>query len=116
MARLLLQCERDWSQMLHRARVGDSRAARRAGRSPATAPMAMAAAKPPAHASGGDDDRPVLGGGVDGGGGRAGADPDGAAEEGQQDGLGEELDPDVASGGAQGIGAGRSRCAVRVRR
>jgi len=40
-------------QMLHRARVGDRRAARIAGSRPARAPMSMAAAMPPAHASGG---------------------------------------------------------------
>jgi hypothetical protein len=40
-------------QMLHRAWVGDRRAARIAGSRPARAPMSMAAAMPPAHASGG---------------------------------------------------------------
>jgi hypothetical protein len=39
------------SQMLHRAWVGDRRAARMAGRSPARAPMMMAAVRPPAQAS-----------------------------------------------------------------
>ncbi len=38
---------------LQRAWVGDRRAARMAGSSPAAAPMSSAAAKPPAHASGG---------------------------------------------------------------
>ena len=37
--------------MLHKASVGDMRAARRAGSRPARAPMAMAAPAPPTHAS-----------------------------------------------------------------
>jgi hypothetical protein len=40
-------------QTLQRAWVGDSRAARRAGQSPATAPMRMAAPMPPPQASAG---------------------------------------------------------------
>jgi site-specific recombinase XerC len=40
-------------QMLHRASVGDRRAARSAGRRPARAPMMRAAANPPAQARGG---------------------------------------------------------------
>jgi hypothetical protein len=40
-------------QMLHSARVGDRRAARMAGSSPASAPMTTAAASPPAQAPGG---------------------------------------------------------------
>ena len=39
--------------MAHRAWVGDMRAARRAGHSPARAPMSTAAPSPPAHASAG---------------------------------------------------------------
>lgn len=46
----------------------------------------------------GRDDRPARGGGVDGGGQGAG----GADEEGEQNGLGQELDADVAFGGAEG--------------
>jgi hypothetical protein len=40
-------------QTVHSASVGDMRAARRAGRRPATAPMIRAAASPPAQASAG---------------------------------------------------------------
>jgi hypothetical protein len=39
--------------MVHRAWVGDMRAARRAGHSPARAPMSTATPSPPAHASAG---------------------------------------------------------------
>src|SRR5262249_42973430 len=49
-----------------------------------------------------DDDGPVLGGGGDGGGGRARGDPGQAAEDGEQDGFGQELDPDLPLGGAEG--------------
>src|SRR5215471_19664048 len=42
-----------WCQMLQSAWVGDRRAARMAGRSPARAPMSRAAARPPAQAWGG---------------------------------------------------------------
>ncbi len=42
-----------WCQMLQSAWVGDRRAARMAGRSPARAPMSRAAARPPAQAPGG---------------------------------------------------------------
>ena len=72
-----------------------------AGSSPARAPMMTAAARPPAHASGGNDDGFAVAAGVGGGGGRAGEDADGAPGQGQQDRLGEELDPDLAAGGAQ---------------
>src|SRR5581483_2258201 len=47
-------------------------------------------------------DLPVLGGRVDGCGDDAGGDTDGAADERQQDGLGEELRPDVRRRGAEG--------------
>ena len=40
--------------------------------------------------------------GVDGGGGGAGQDADRAAGQREQDRLGQELDPDLAAGGAQG--------------
>ena len=47
--------------MLHSASVGDMRAARRAGMSPAIAPIKMAAPKPPAQASGGTTtDQPLV--------------------------------------------------------
>ena len=72
-----------------------------AGSSPARAPMTTAAARPPAHASGGNDDGLAVAAGVGGGGGRAGEDADGAAGQGQQDGLGLELDADLAAGGAE---------------
>ena len=48
-----------------------------------------------------DDDGPALGVGVDGHGDPASDDPGGAADQGEQDGFGQELDPDVAAGGAQ---------------
>src|SRR6516165_5720099 len=51
---------------------------------------------------GGDDDGPVLGGGINGGGGRAGRDPGGAAEDGEQDGFGQELGADLPPGSAEG--------------
>src|ERR1039457_3380394 len=50
----------------------------------------------------GDDDGPPFGGGVYGGGEHTQADADGAAEEGERDGFGEELDTDVAFGGSEG--------------
>ena len=88
--------------MLQRAWVGDRRAARMAGSSPARAPMTTAAARPPAQASGRDDEELVVAAGVAGGGGGAGDDAGDAAGQGQQDGLGQELGADLASGGAQG--------------
>ena len=48
-----------------------------------------------------DDDGLAVAVGVGGGGGRAGDDPGGAAGQGQQDGLGQELGADLAAGGAQ---------------
>ena len=89
-------------QMLQSAWVGDRRAARMAGSSPARAPMMMAAPRPPAQACDGMTRS-------SGGRGRrwrwrprrwrcSGA----AAGQRQQDGLGQELDADLASGGAQG--------------
>ena len=88
-------------QTVRRAWVGDRRAARMAGRSPARAPMMTAAARPPAQACGRDDDGLAVAAGVGGGGGRAGDDSGGAAGQGQQDGLGQELGADLAAGGAQ---------------
>src|SRR5215469_5342846 len=55
-----------------------------------------------AQGEGGYDDGPALGRGVDGGGQRADGDAGGAVEEAEQDGLGQELDADVAFGGAEG--------------
>src|SRR5580704_10706248 len=53
--------EAPWTHMLHSAWVGDIRAARRAGISPATAPMIREAAKPPSQASGGTTvDQPLV--------------------------------------------------------
>src|SRR6266536_2413678 len=49
----------------------------------------------------GDDDSPALVAGVDGGGCGTGGDPGAAAGQREQDGLGQELDADVAFGGAQ---------------
>src|SRR6202034_2661987 len=49
-----------------------------------------------------DHDRPALGVGVDGRGQRAGTDSGGPAQQGQQDGFGQELDADLASGGPEG--------------
>src|SRR5712691_1752440 len=51
---------------------------------------------------GGDDRRPVLGVGVDGGGKRAGDHAGCAAEQGEEDRLGEELRADLAFGSAEG--------------
>ena len=88
--------------MLHRASVGDMRAARKAGQSPATAPIRMAAPMPPPQARAGITTSSCLLVGVDGRGERTRPDADGAADEGEEYGLGEELGPDVASGGAEG--------------
>ena len=49
-----------------------------------------------------DDDGLAVAAGVDGGGGGADDDADGAAGQGQQDRLGQELGADLAAGGAQG--------------
>ena len=78
------------------------RAARRAGRRPATAPMRMAATMPPAQASVGTTVSHPLTCRVHSGGQRPQADASGAADESEEDGFGEELDPDVTFGGAQG--------------
>jgi hypothetical protein len=83
------------------ASVGERRAARIAGRSPAIAPIAIAAAIPPAQAFGGDHDRPALRGGVDDRGGRADADADYSAREREQDRFGEELAADLVLGRAE---------------
>src|SRR5215472_12795704 len=48
-----------------------------------------------------DNEKLAVAAGVDGGGGRAGDDADDAAGQRQHDGLGQELDADLASGGAQ---------------
>ena len=63
--------------------------------------MRRAAPRPPSPCVGRDDDGPALDVGVDGGGGGAGDVPGGPAGQGQQDGLGQELDPDLAFRGAQ---------------
>ena len=65
------------------------------------APIAKAAARPPGPGNGGDDGRPVFGVGVDGGGDDPERDAGEAAEQGEQDRLGEELGADVAFGGAE---------------
>ena len=70
--------------------------------SPATAPMMRDAAMPPAQASVGMTVAQCLAWGVDDGGRGAEGDADGAAEESEQDGLGEELGADVAFGGPEG--------------
>jgi hypothetical protein len=49
----------------------------------------------------GDDDCPAFSVGVDNGRGDPEDDPDDAANQGKQDGLGQELDPDLSFGGAQ---------------
>src|SRR3972149_2975470 len=59
-------------------------------------------AKPSRPGNGRDHDRPVLDGGVERRRECAGDDADGAAETGEEDGFGEELDEDVAPGGAEG--------------
>jgi hypothetical protein len=56
----------------------------------------------PGPGLGRDDGGPALDVRVDGGGGRAGDDSGDAAGECEQDGLGQELDADLAPGGAQG--------------
>src|SRR3984957_5661325 len=48
-----------------------------------------------------DDDGLAVGAGVGSGGGRAADDSGGAPGQGQQDRFGQELDPDLAAGGAQ---------------
>jgi hypothetical protein len=60
--------------------------------------MRTAAASPPAQTPGRDHGGPALGVRVDGGGHDPGAGPGRAAEQRQQDGLGQELDPDPARG------------------
>jgi hypothetical protein len=72
-----------------------------AGRSPATAPMRMAAARPPAQGAGRYDRGPVFEVGVDEGGDGACGDSGGASEQGQEDGFGEELGADLALGRAE---------------
>ena len=64
--------------------------------------MRMAAARPPTQASVGLTVDPALAACVDRGGGGAGDDPGNVAEQGQHDRLGQELDPDVGAGSAQG--------------
>ena len=66
-----------------------------AGSSPAAAPMSRVAAADPGF--GRDDDGLAMGAGVDHGGDRADGDANDTAGQGQQDGLGQELDPDLAS-------------------
>ena len=72
-----------------------------AGSSPARAPMTMAAARPPAQASGGMTTASPWARAYNGGGGRAEDDSGGAAGQGQQDRLGQELGADLAAGGAE---------------
>ena len=73
-----------------------------AGRRPATGADEEDGAEAAAPGEHGDDDGPPFGGGVYGGGEHTQADADGAAEEGERDGFGEELDTDVAFGGSEG--------------
>lgn len=84
------------------AAVGDIRDARTAGISPATAPMRMAEAMPPVHASAGMTTAPVLRGGIDGGCHCSGENANEAADESEQDRLGEELRPDLRLRCAEG--------------
>ena len=83
------------SQTVLRASVGDIRAARMAGSSPAIAPITIAAARPPAHAVVGTTTVQCFVVSVDGGGDRARGDACRAAEQREQDRLREELCADL---------------------